>query len=553
MINELNWAECDVRSKHRGLHIKYPEQLDWLKDFYPDKILRLLHFIEELKEWGKQENHNDIKFLRDKVKRLKDKERTTLKEIEGRKLGHFKRKPHGTIYYLDLGAGNDGNTGLNIGQAWLTLEKYTTTTARTPGDIAYLRANTAEIPAGHIQFDEDGLREYIKIIGCDSVTNDPWGDSSDVKPIINFNGAANFAFFNFDNFWFTERVVFRNSNYIFGHVRNDYSNGNYFKTCEFIDQANAAGYGTYVFSSVVEFDSCIFKDNQNMNLVLRKSMASLKSCALDGGVSAPTNFGLVLYDDSIAEAVDTSFGQSSSHVTQDILITIYGKSQVILRNCPLDRDVLNNEVRGVVYEEDAGGVYGDYKETYYHGTVTKDTSIKTDAATFSMKMEPNANCGLCNPLTLNDDSLITFPLNILCTAGEEETVRIKIRSLGAWAAYPTADELYIEVNYLSNAASAARTTIASIQVLSHASNWVEFTVTFTPLQTGIAYGAVYLKKYEDAGDGCYVNMEKIPGTKGHIIGAKPVIMDVVTPVYTGQNIIGELEESVEMTGEIDTS
>lgn len=505
LINDLNWAEWDVKTKYRGLHIKFPEQLDWLKNFYPEKIIRLLQMIEELKEWGKQENHDDIKFLREKVKRLEDKEKATIKEIEGRKLGHFKRDPHGTLYYIDLDAGNDGNTGLTILLPWLTLAQYTTTTVRNPGDIAKVRAATDELMAIDLVFDEDGdIDDYIEIRGC-SIVDDPWSDGSDVKPILTFGDNNNQAHLEGDNFWKFNRMIIKESADVWGNLRLSSVGFCYILDCELTDNSNAAGRGSTIGAgSLGIFENCIFKDNIGINLKVDGGIAKLINCALDGGVTT-TDYGLYLKN-AKAECVDCDFGQTTDHDVSDIELEV--QSMAKLRNCNLGvAGVSLSAVNTIVYEEDADAVYGAFKETYYQGINTKDTTIKTGGATFSMKMQPNAFCGANNPLTLNNDSLINYPFNILCTTGVERTITIKIRSVGAWATYPTASELYIEFKYLSDAVTAERTAIASVQVLSHASDWVEFTVTFTPLQTGIAYGAVYLGKYEDAGDGCYVNWE----------------------------------------------
>ena len=111
-------------------------------------------------------------------------------------------------------------------------------------------------------------------------------------------------------------------------------------------------------------------------------------------------------------------------------------------------------------------------------------------------------------LYINYEIANCFPFKIW-TAAALTTITIYIRSLGTWGVYPIASELYLEASYLDHAVNATRTTVVSNDVLNHASNWIAFDVTFTPLQAGWVYLNVYLKKYEDAGDGCYVDIKPV--------------------------------------------
>jgi hypothetical protein len=497
-----------MRSKHRGLHIKFKEQLDWLKDFYPEKISRLKTYLDDMIAGHVPSIEEEILFIQKKIKRLSGKYETTLNEIKGRKLGHFKKRPeHGTLYYIDLDGGNDGNDGLSIGQAWLTLEKYTTVTARSAGDIAKVRANTTQTKTdADIVLDEDGsVDERIEIRGCSS-SDDPWGDGSDVRPILTFDDNEYRIYPSHDHFWKISRLIVKKSGHTNGNIYSYSCRGWHYIDCDFMDCSGTIGYGVQLgqINREMLFENCLFKNNRRFNFLTVNSHAKLKNCTFDPG-TINTWYGVGFENSSRVELIDCNIGQDNPHQYYDIMAAIGSITK--LRNCKIgDAGILMQNGVAVVYEEDADGVYGAHKVTYYHGIVTKDTSVKTGNADFSCKFEPNSDCGANRFLTLNNESLIEYPFNILCTAGVEKMVTIKIRSLGAWGIYPTNTELYVEFNYLSNGASAARTKIASTQVLSHATDWVSFTVTFTPLQTGIAYGTVYLKKYE-ASKGCYVNME----------------------------------------------
>ena len=512
---QLSWAEWDAKAKYRCLHYKFKEQLDWLKDFYPEKIDRLQRRLDDILAGYVPALKEDILLLQEKMTRLTDKFETVLKEIEGRRLGHFKNRPeHGTTYYIDLDAGNDGNDGLGTGTAWLTLAKYTTTTVRAAGDEAKVRANTDEAMAADLVFDEDGDEDnYIEIRGC-SVADDPWGDSSNVKPILTFGDNVAQVNLNDDNFWKIDRMIVKESADVYGNMFIGNVMNAYIKDSEFTDASHATTARGVSLATVtgVLFDGCVFKDNIHHNMWSQNpSRWKLKSCTFNGGALG-TQYGIRTNTDlgrghNIIEAIDCDFGQTTSHGTEDIEMGHY-HDIIKLRNCKLDKATIAiNTWGGVAYEEDADGVAGAGLITYYHGTVTKDTSIKTGSANFSLKFEPNANCGVNNPLTANNDSQIEYPFIIECTGGVSKTVTVQIRSLGTWGTYPIATELFFEFWYLDHATNATRTKVVSTDVLSHASNWVSFTCTFTPLQTGLAYGTVKLGKFEDAGDGAYCNGE----------------------------------------------
>ncbi|GAG30197.1 unnamed protein product, partial [marine sediment metagenome] len=232
----------------------------------------------------------------------------------------------------------------------------------------------------------------------------------------------------------------------------------------------------------------------------------LKCIFNGGGVGTSYGIGKEAVVQIDIEAVSCSFGQTTSHGTQDI--DAGASTQIKTRDCIYDIAPNVSNWGGIIQSEDDNSTYDTGLITEYHGIITKDTGVKTGGAAFSSKMEPNANCGLNNFLTLNKNSLIEWSFIIKCDADEEKTITVKIRSIDAWSPYPDNTELFLEFWYLDHASDATRTRVASTQVLSHASDWVEFQVTFTPLQTGVAYGTVKLGIFE-ASKGCYVNGEAV--------------------------------------------
>jgi len=513
------WSQWNDECHRLSVHVKYDQQLIDLEVMYQNKLKRLYQAYQDYYDqfrYGVSESFilgtsedaiADLKVLKQKFIRIARKWNVVKAEIRGREKGFFNRDPVGTTYYIDLDGGNDGNDGLSTGQAWLTLEKYTTVTARSAGDIAYVRANTDEIVgAADIVFDEDGDQDnYISIIGCDSAVNDPWSDGSDVKPVVDFNTGSYQLLLSGDKWWWLERLVVKNSTDGNGglQITNDPSELIYLKDCEFIDNST----GLYVNGRGRFYaKGCVFKDNTSIGVRNYTSVGLFfESCEFDGGAGGQ-DYGYYSEYTGTAEFIDCDFGQTNAHGTDDI--DVRNNTYVKLRNCKHNANFSVVGAYAAIIEEDADGVFGAQKITYQRGTITKDTGVtRSGGADSSAKMEPSSACGLYAPLTLNHESIIDYPFKIWCAASST-TITIYIRSFGAWSTYPTASELYIEASYLDHATNATRSTIASNDVLSDETTWVAFDVTFTPQQAGWVYVNVYLKKHE-ASKGCYVDVKPV--------------------------------------------
>jgi hypothetical protein len=427
------------------------------------------------------------------------------------------------IYYIDLNGGNDGNTGLTIVQAWKTLEKFTTLTVRSPGDIAYVRANTTEIPAGIIGVDEDGDKDnLISIIGCDSTT-DPWGDGSDVRPVIDFNGTNNYFYFYNDWFWYIRNMEIKGASGTYGSVYVQRSPHIYFEGCMFADTTN----GVFAFESGgTTFTDCVF-DSCNVGARLYQGICYFNGCTFDG-----CSYGFYIADHCAqAEFVDCLFGQTTPNTTQDFYIN-YTDIKLWFRNSKWNSFAFNLNPDSYIFSENDQQVADAHKTWSSYGTVEKDTSIvRTGSGESSLLFEPNVSCGLYQPLEIHENSEFQHPFKFWLIKDIETTLTIYIRATAAWAGYPTASELYFEASYLDHATLATRTKIQSTAVLSDGSTWVPFAVTFTPLQTGFAYGDIILKKYE-AGKGIDVDIKPLCSQSGAEIfewsGGVPFILSPQT-------------------------
>jgi hypothetical protein len=513
-----SWSQWNDEAIRRSVHIKYDHQLATLQAMYETKLIRMVKRYKRIRDEFSSEfssviidNEESVTLtaIKEKAVRLVDKWRTVNKEIEGRSLGHFNRDPIGTVYYIDLDGGNDGADGLGTGTAWLTIEKYTTTTVRSGGDIAYVRANTDEIPAGSIAIDEDGTFPIlpISIIGCDSVTNDPWSDGSDVKPIIDFNAQVNRLEVTGDDLWIFKRLDIKDSANVSQMIQVVTSRYTYFEDCDFSGASASKNLET-LSAYPLKFKGCTFTNADDINLGLGDSRVVCEDCDFDGGGNA-TDYGIkrtASHND--ITLIDCNFGQNTAHTVSDLDIPSCDVYRV--RNTQIDYTAIPDNHPFWIIDEDVDGTYGDHYQLIHNvHEITKDTGVtRSGGASSSAKMEIGTRVTTEFPMKLsmagND---IVFPFSLWLRAAAH-TVSIYIRSIDAWAAYPTNSQLFVKALYLDHAVNASRTAAQSTAVLSHASNWVEFDVTFTSQQAGFVYLDVHLSHYE-ANKGCYVDIKPV--------------------------------------------
>ena len=406
--------------------------------------------------------------------------------------------------------GNVDTDEFYIIRAIKTIGYYTSTLARSAGDIAYVRANTTQTIAADVLFDENGDEDdFIYIIGCDSVVNDPWNDGSDVKPIVDYNSGDYNMYIDVADYWSVERLNFINGSDALGVIYWKDSQG-----CRAIDidgLDNESGF--YARESNVYIRGASMVDCQYWCIqTSRGAHFYLEDCDFDHDDGLAVRFIYAL-DQGKVIMVGGSLGATNPATVSDIYA--YESGVVLLRNVTYDDTTLDAGETGIIYSEDDNGVLGAHKSHQGPGETEKNTSIvRAGGGSSSIEMTPNANCGANLPLKASgywnpDQHWPDATWKIWCAAALT-TITIYIRAKGTWGTYPTAAELYIEASYISDAgAGGDRTKVASNDVLSHASNWQAFDVTFTPTQAGWAYLNVYLKIFEDAGDGCYVDVKPV--------------------------------------------
>ena len=506
---DLKLDELDIRLIGRGLQVKHNYQIDDLIDFYPEKIDRMNAEIERLREMEVREDGETMTFLKEKVIRLKDKYALVILEKESRDKLLFDRNPIGTVYYIDFDGGNDSALGTSITTAWGNITKYTTATVRSAGDIAFVRANMQlNQITSTINFDEDGTASNpIQIIGATvSDTDDTWGDGSDVKPTISFEGTAWKAQLNSDDHWQFKNLIFKNSSHSTGMFSVSSSQGIFFDNCVFKnnDATNSEGL-EFTTSSEAHINNCLFTHFKSASSLLSSfgSILYIKNSIFNDSVSgAPTsiqalNGGVVYIKDSNISG--STFGLRS---------TTGGK--IYARNINFS-GVTNHHSNTDIGILQAEGINQDVNATFnYHtdSNLDRETSVvRSGGAKTSAKLQPQSFTGNVTPATLTPNYFVNGDFKIWTTP-VETNITIYLRGFN-WASLPTATELFIETEYLDEATTARRTSVLSDEVLPDSSTWVGFDTVFTPVQEGWAYVTVKLHKFEDTSTGIYVDIKPV--------------------------------------------
>ena len=532
---DLDQKGWETKIKYQDIVKRSQKDFDWLIPMYTKKIAAIREQLRETgfdikvipqNEDGSNKSSEEIvnemnqqleqiNYLVAKEARLLDKLAVCLKEVELRKDGKVVRTDihNAADYYIDYGSGNDANNGLSTGQAWKTITKYTTTTVRVHGDRAFLRAHrtwTQGTEATDINFDEDGtVDDYISIIGCDATTNDPWGDASDVKPIIDFEDAAYQVYLNSDNYWWLERCDFRQSNDGNGCIYIVSVDRTVLKDCVIRDGASGSEEGLTVNHTSCYLDGCSFSNTYGTSLYLSIGGYIYGiDCTIDAGADVGASYGVISY--GRIDLVNCSLAPSNAFSSYTILSK--GSGQVRLRNCPFGTETYANSYGSLVLSEDHDGVYGAQKQVHTAGIIEKDTvTVRSGGASSSAAMTSNSDCGPNSPLVLGD-TMSGFA-KVWATKDVEINISVYARVGSAWDSALSASEAYAKFSYLSNGSTAARTEVQSTETIANDTSWTAFTSgNITPLQTGFVYIWFNLAEYEDASENVYVDIKPVVTT-----------------------------------------
>jgi hypothetical protein len=355
------------------------------------------------------------------------------------------------------------NTGLAIATAFPHLNRYTTDTTRTAGDVLKVRANQTNVVAGiDIAFDEDGtVIAYNEVRGC-SVADDPFSDSSNVQPIIDFGNTAFKFTLTGDDYWRLYNLDITNNNLITGLITSTGKSPIY-DTLTVHLANNASGNGVFCSSGGSPIiQNCSFYSCKNAGVYTQSGTYYIISGSTFNGGAAQA-YGLYVQDGnnySSAVVSNSTFGVTTTHGTTDI----YGVN-VRTRNCILTTGVNVPMYSGSITSEDDGQVLGAQKAWYYSGTIQKFTTVlRTGGGTSSALMLPSSVVTIKYPLNLAYGSLDP-DFAIWCPASAT-TVTVYMRANTIWATYPTAAQLFIQADYYAGVTSLRSQSTASTQLIT---------------------------------------------------------------------------------------
>ena len=388
---------------------------------------------------------------------------------------------------------NDGETTAN---AYCHLNQYTTDTVRTAGDVLYVRANTTmNLQSVDVTFDEDGTVDaFDYITGCDSVTNDPWSDASDIKPITDFNDTAFQIQTSYDNFWQLARLDIRQSTDTAGSLYVTTGTGWYILECDFSDNPTTELVNTSLAKAT--FVNCTFEVGTIL-LQCASSYVMFDNCTFDAGAAGSTS-ALKPYSSTLY-CKDCSFGESNTF-TVACIYREWAPGTVHMLNCSYDGTLVSgNDTGGIIRLEDADAVFEAHSEITRPGTITRATaSPRSGGAGSYAVMATTAHCGPNYPLRLGD------PLKGAWRFWKEAgsyTVTVYARTpAGAlWGGNLGAGEFYITSSELDGAADATRLEATSAQTLVDNNTWTAFTTSITPAREGYVYIWAYVAEYDAGG------------------------------------------------------
>ena len=500
-----DWKDQSI---YRGVTQRSQKDFDWLKSMYPAKVTRLTEMLAGSTDKEKQA------FLTAKVARIKDKFAVVCMEEKMRADGDVVRTNlhDQTDYFIDYDNGNDGSAGTAIGTAWKTFSQYTTTTVRTPGDRAFIRAGITwdqGTEATDIIFDEDGTNDvYISIIGCDSVTNDPWSDADDTLPIVDFEDAAFQFNINNDDYWYISRLDVRQSADTSGQISIGTTKGVKIEGCEIKDGGASNGEGvTLGGGGILTLIDCTFTDTWGAS-ISNNGYVCLDGCTIDAGAVRGAAYA-IFNDQGIIYAEDCSFAPANAFDTYEI--EARNTAQIYMRNCVFGvAQTYNVTQSSNVFEEDADAVFEAHITRNYRGVITRDTgTVRGGGADSSAKMEPASDCGANNPLVLGNP-LSGFS-RVWATKDIQIDIDVYVAVGSAWDSALTAAECYATFSYLDHAVDATRTVIQSDDTITNDTNFTTAldSGNFTPLQTGFVYIWVYLEEFEDASEHIFVDIKPV--------------------------------------------
>ena len=215
-----------------------------------------------------------------------------------------------TANYADVSVNNGSTTG----KAFVHINQFTTDTARSAGDVLYVRRNQTHLhmQAIDITFDENGtITSPIEVVG-DNGTG--WAGDSNVKPIFDFNTGSRYFSLS-KTYWNFRRLIFNGGDNGYGHCLVGAA-FNWFYDCTFQHCTGGAYGATFLFNgNNFYFENCVWSGNVNNSLThYQGTFAKIVNCTFDGNANCISNSGA----GAVIELINCTFGVSVANSGSNI-------------------------------------------------------------------------------------------------------------------------------------------------------------------------------------------------------------------------------------------
>lgn len=401
-----------------------------------------------------------------------------------------------TTYYIDFDGGSDAADGLSTGNAWLTCNKYTDRSL-TPGDIGIIRAGTTEVVTTDLECDTDGTPTApIQLIGADdgSVYGDPWGDASNVSPILDFN-ATQWRFQNGKDWW-----IFKNIHSINSHENSGmwYFLARQGNNCTWIGCTFEDAFRRAVFFDNItnpRFIDCAFPNNGDAGSTYQEiylgqcSGAYFLRCSFD---PHPSGFVAAIRldggDMTLEECNFSVDDERSIQVTAGICH---------LRNCSVPTtevatlmDIYDCRLYSDGYDFDTPALQKGRQWQFQYGGEfdSSSTYARSGGAAQGWRWQSNSDCGLNTPLQM------TYYAHVANASSVDYILYAQFQAGDAFAGDLDESELYFTVTELKDDGTNVVSEPASITWdFDDTSTWQSMTIAHQADAAGTLRIDVYLK------------------------------------------------------------
>lgn len=398
------------------------------------------------------------------------------------------------------------------------------------GDIAYIRAGTTLPMSAQVTFDNSGEpTAFISLIGLgngttslettDGTATEAWHDASVVIPILSYTSGSRLVVW-YDYFWRFENLDIRNGS---AASQMDIEGGHTIvKNVKFDNCTTTA---LFIDGPKVRVEDCTFTNGSRQDIMIGGNSGSedtyIKNCFFDGWydgspwVDMAINFynlqtGNIYFDHCTSQNHIHGFTRPTMSsaclhfrdfecTDTDGLIDWWGGIG----------DEQSRSLTGYVFRiEDWEHNYGAAYNMYSSGEIISDSLVIRDGgATTSAKFVPMLFTTVPAPLCISGN--MYDPDIRVWAKGSDAVATIYIRGYG-WTTFPTAQELYVEAEYLSSygVGTITRQLARSDEVLVDNTNWVAFNCSINPAEDSMVNIKVYLGKYE-ASSGIYVDIKPV--------------------------------------------